>query len=125
MGADRDLRDAEAFAQAYRLGEVAGGHLDLVASGSQPPDHRREHQHMRGVCEIGPDSQASVPALQAFAKSATAPATAATTRAGASVPSTGLIGSAMFVRASSSVTGRWQSGPAYGAIAGWRCSGVR
>ena len=94
--ADRRVRDPEPLAQPERLREVAGGHLHLVPGAPQPLDHRRQHEHVRRVREVDPDPHA----LSALERHI-----AAMTCAACSAPSDGPIGTARFVRASSSVTG--------------------
>ncbi len=119
--ADRVVADPEPLAELERLREVARGDLDLVALLLEAPDDRRQHEHVRRVGEVDPD-------LHAWKLSGQAAASAATTSSACARVNTGLIGSARFVRASSSVTGSSSAAPlrsTYGAIAGWRCSGTR
>ena len=110
---DRVVPDPEAIAELERLREVTRGDLDLMALLPQTPDDRRQDQYVGRVGEVDPDLH---------------DANAATTSSACARVNTGLIGSARFVRASSSVTGSSSAlplRPTYGAIAGWRCSGTR
>ena len=54
--ADGRVVDPEALAQLERLGEVAGGHVDLVPVGLQELDQRAQHEHVGAVGEIDPDA---------------------------------------------------------------------
>jgi hypothetical protein len=54
--ADLRVLNPEALAQAERLREVTRGHLDLVPVGTEHLDHRTQHQHMRRVGEVDPNS---------------------------------------------------------------------
>src|SRR5581483_12075212 len=115
---DRVMVDPEALTERKRLREVTGGDADLVPVGLQSLDHGPHDEHMRRVGEVDPDPH------RPSAFSCQAAASAATTSAACSGPSTGLIGSAMFVAPSRSVTGRSGGVPAgrYGAIDGWWCN---
>src|SRR5215218_1973927 len=105
--ADRRVLDAEAVAQLERLGEVACGDLDLVTVGAHRLDQRAHDQHVGTVGQVDPDAHA-----------------ATTSRIWSSV-SSGPIGSARWVRATSSVPGSSRPGGAKWAVAGWRWIGTR
>jgi membrane protein DedA with SNARE-associated domain len=56
MAPDCRVGDTETFAQRERLGEVARGHLHLVAVLTQALDHRPHHEHVRAVRQINPNA---------------------------------------------------------------------
>ena len=56
MAPDCRVGDTETFAQRQRLGEVARGHLHLVAVVAQALDHRPHHEHVRAVRQINPNT---------------------------------------------------------------------
>jgi membrane protein DedA with SNARE-associated domain len=56
MAPDCRVGDTETFAQRECLGEVARGHLHLVAVLTQALDHRPHHEHVRAVRQINPNA---------------------------------------------------------------------
>ena len=59
VAAHRRVLDPEALAELERLGEVARGHLHLVPVLAHRLDQRPQHQHVRAVGQIGPDTHRS------------------------------------------------------------------
>ena len=57
--ADRRVLDPEALAELERLGEVARGHLHLVPVLAHRLDQRPQHQDVRAVGQIDPDTHRS------------------------------------------------------------------
>ena len=56
MTPDRGVLDPEALTQRERLGEVARGHLHVVAVLDQVLDHGPHHEHVRTVREVDPNA---------------------------------------------------------------------
>ena len=112
--ADRRVLDPEPLAQLERLREVARGDLHLVALLA------RSVAITGLITSTCGEFVRSIQTLTLTAADAPA-ASAATTTSADSAPSTGLIGSARLVRASSSVDRQREAvARRYGAIAGWR-----
>ena len=108
--------DPEPLAQPERLREVPRGDLDLVAVAPQLLDHGPQHEHVRRVREVDPDFQTRAASGAGERGHDLADLLAGQHRADRQRE----------VRARQLVGGRQlRRRAAYGAIAGWRWSGVR